>query len=78
VNRLSLTILDRDPLLRITGRIMSGSGPAAARASQLVDRLFAFHAIFRPELALDAPFRTGIVAATTRILAGATAKLIHQ
>lgn len=59
-------------------RVWIGSGGGARVAAQLVDRVFAFHAIFRPELALDAAFRKGIVAATTRILARDAANFFRQ
>ncbi len=62
-----------DPLAGPLADAARGATPA-----QLVDRLFAFDAIFRPELAQDAVFRSQVAAATTRILAGDTADLLRQ
>lgn len=49
-----------------------------ATAAQLVERLFGFDAIFRPELAHDAAFRAAVASATTRILAGDTLDVLRQ
>lgn len=59
------------------------AGPLAdaargANAGQLVERLFAFDAIFRPELAQDGAFRGAVAQAAERILDGDTSNLLKQ
>ena len=49
-----------------------------ATAVQLVERLFAFNAIFRSELAQDAAFREEVATAAARILTGSTPALLGQ
>ena len=62
-----------DPLAKVLATAAAGASPA-----QLVERLFALDAVFRPELAGDACFRAEVLAALERIMAGDITGLLQQ